>query len=68
MEITNLNDIMDSNLVSYVFKEVLSHFKAYKKNPSRFEALTSRLNKLEKQAFESLIEAFWDIKVENLKL
>jgi hypothetical protein len=59
---------MDADLVAHVFKEVFTHFKIYKKNPHKFEALTGRLNEFEKKQFDSLVKAFWDVKSENLKL
>jgi hypothetical protein len=58
----------DHDLVASIFKEVFSHFKVYKKNPQKFNALTDRLNSVEKIAFESLVKAFWDTTPEKLKL
>eukprot|EP01080_Neovahlkampfia_damariscottae_P002990 gene2990-5000_t len=68
LKVEDLNEIMDADLVSHVFKEVLSHFKIYKKNPHKFDALTNRLNEFEKAQLDSLVKAFWDVKTENLKL
>jgi hypothetical protein len=35
-KVNDLTEIMNPDLVSSVFKEVLMHFKAYKKNPQKF--------------------------------
>jgi len=36
-KVENLDEIIDADLVSHVFKEVLTHFKVYKKNPHKFD-------------------------------
>lgn len=59
---------VDNDLVASVFKEVFTHFKVYKKHPEKFNALTDRLNSLEKKAFESLVKTFWDVTPDKLKL
>ena len=66
--VEDLQEVMDPQLVAHVFKEVLTRFKAFKANPHRFDALTQRLNKLEMQAFESLVEAFWDVGPADFRL
>jgi hypothetical protein len=59
---------IDSNLVAHVFREVLTHFKAYKRYPEKFKPLTDRLNPLEREAFDSLVKAFWDVTIDQIKL
>lgn len=66
--ITDLHEIMDPDLVAHVFKEVLYHFKAFKKNPQKFKPLIDHLKPLEKQAFDALVKAFWDVTIDKLKL
>jgi hypothetical protein len=58
----------DGDLVAHVFKEVLTHFRVFKKHPQKFDPLLNRLNEKEREAFDSLVKVFWDLKVEQLKL
>lgn len=62
-KVEKLEEIIDMNLVSFVFKEVLTHLKVFKKYPEKFDPLVNRLNPLEKEAFESLVKAFWDTNI-----
>jgi hypothetical protein len=55
-------------LVAAVFKEVLCHFRAFKKNPRRFDPLVERLNASERAQLDALIQAFWDVPAESLKM
>ena len=83
--IEDLKEVMNADLVAFIFKEVFSKFRAYKKAPQKFDrthsslmirsshslpyvALINRMNKLEKQAFESLVRAFWDVSPDDVKL
>lgn len=61
-------EVLDHNLVSHVFKEVFTHFRAYKKQPHKFKPLIDRLNPGEQKAFDALVKAFWDLSVDKLKL
>lgn len=58
----------DGDLVANVFKEVLTHFRMFKKYPNKFEPLLNKLNEQEREAFDSLVKAFWDIKIDEIKL
>lgn len=58
----------DSDLVAHVFKEVLTHFRAFKKHPEKFDPLLNKLNEQERMAFDSLVKVFWDLKLEQIKL
>ncbi|KAL9650337.1 hypothetical protein ABK040_014990 [Willaertia magna] len=58
---------IDDDLVAHVFREVLTHFKAYKKYPEKFKPLIDRLNEREKKMFESLVKTFWDVNLEIKK-
>jgi len=60
-------DIFDDDLVAHVFKEVLTHFKTYKKYPEKFKPLVDRLNEREKKALDALVKAFWDAPIEVKK-
>uniref|UniRef100_A0A7S1KQJ0 Uncharacterized protein n=1 Tax=Percolomonas cosmopolitus TaxID=63605 RepID=A0A7S1KQJ0_9EUKA len=62
--VESLSEIsLDMNLVAHVFKEILTHMKAYKKYPEKFDPLIQKLNGLEKEALEAMIKAFWDVSV-----
>ncbi len=59
---------LDDHVKENVFKEVFLHFKAYKKHPEKFEPLLKRLGQVdsvEHQMFDSLVKAFWDIKLDK---
>jgi hypothetical protein len=58
---------IDHDLVAQVFRQVLSHFGAYKKHPHKFKPLLDRLNPLETEALEALVRAFWDITPDQLQ-
>ncbi|KAG2383168.1 hypothetical protein C9374_004505 [Naegleria lovaniensis] len=60
-------EIFDDDLVAHVFKEILTHFKAYKKHPEKFKPLVDRLNEREQKALNALIKAFWDINMDIVK-
>lgn len=67
-EVKDLKQVMNHELVAEIFKEVFSHFRAYKKNPQRFNELTNRMSDLEKQAFESLVKSFWNVSLDDIKI
>jgi len=58
----------DGDLVANVFKEVLTHFRMFKKYPNKFEPLLNKLNEQERDAFDSLVRTFWDLKIDEIKL
>jgi len=67
-EVKDLKQVINHELVAEIFKEVFSHFRAYKKNPQRFNELTNRMSDLEKQAFESLVKSFWNVSLDDIKI
>lgn len=55
------------DLVAHVFKEIITRFKAFKRQPDKFSALLDRLNPAEARQLDALIKAMWDMRLEELR-
>eukprot|EP00762_Andalucia_godoyi_P001858 ANDGO_05952.mRNA.1 hypothetical protein len=59
---------VNHRLVAFVFRELLTHLKAFKTNPRKFDPLLARLNIAERAQVDALLEAFWDVPKDSLKM